>query len=151
MKRILIYTGAGLLLLLLLLAGGLWIFRNRILNRMAERKITQVEERYGLEVHYDELRFEGTGCLFLNGLSVVPEERDTLLTLRSATFNLGFWQLLKGNVEVMDVALDGLTVDFVKENQQANYDFLFRSRSNGEKKRNGLPKRRDMTSVCKPC
>ena len=53
MKRILIYTGAGLLLLLLLLAGGLWIFRNRILNRMAERKITQVEERYGLEVHYD--------------------------------------------------------------------------------------------------
>lgn len=75
MKRILIYTGAGLLLLLLLLAGGLWIFRNCILNRMAERKITQVEERYGLEVHYDELRFEGTGCLFLNGLSVVPEER----------------------------------------------------------------------------
>ena len=38
MKRILIYTGAGLLLLLLLLAGGLWIFRNRILNQMAERK-----------------------------------------------------------------------------------------------------------------
>lgn len=90
MKRILIYTGAGLLLLLLLLAGGLWLFRNRILNRIAERKIAQVEERYGLEVNYDELRFEGTGRLFLNGLSVVPEERDTLLTLRSATFNLGF-------------------------------------------------------------
>ena len=65
MKRILIYTGAGLLLLLLLLAGGLWIFRNRILNRMVERKITQVEERYGLEVNYDDLRFEGTGRLFL--------------------------------------------------------------------------------------
>ena len=86
MKRILIYTGAGLLLLLLLLAGGLWLFRNRILNRIAERKIAQVEERYGLEVNYDELRFEGTGRLFLNGLSVVPEERDTLLTLQSATF-----------------------------------------------------------------
>lgn len=28
MRRILIYAGAGLLLLLLLLAGGLWIFRN---------------------------------------------------------------------------------------------------------------------------
>lgn len=141
MKRILIYTGAGLLLLLLLLAGGLWFFRNRILNRMAERKIAHVEERYGLEVHYDELRFEGTGCLFLNGLSVVPEERDTLLTLRSATFNLGFWQLLKGNVEVMDVALDGLTVDFVKENQQANYDFLFRSRSKGEKETERTPEK----------
>ena len=143
MKRILIYTGAGLLLLLLLLAGGLWIFRNRILNWMAERKITQVEERYGLEVHYDELRFEGTGCLFLNGLSVVPEERDTLLTLRSATFNLGFWQLLKGNVEVMDVALDGLSRLIMISCSEADQRV--------KKKRNGLPKRRDMTSVCKPC
>ena len=33
----------------------------------------------------------------------------------------------------MNMALDGLTVDFVKENHQANYDFLFRSRSEGEK------------------
>ena len=125
MRRILIYTGAGLLLLLLLLAGGLWIFRNHILNRMAERRIAKLEQRYGLEVNYDDLRFEGTGRLFLNGLSVVPEKRDTLLTLRSATFNLGFWQLLKGNVEVMDMALDGLTVDFVKENHQANYTFHY--------------------------
>ena len=39
MKRILIYTGAGLLLLLLLLAGGLWLFRNRILNRMQKERL----------------------------------------------------------------------------------------------------------------
>ncbi len=31
MRRILIYTGAGLLLLLLLLAGGLWIFRKNMI------------------------------------------------------------------------------------------------------------------------
>lgn len=132
MKRILIYTGAGLLVCLFLLAGGLWIFRNRILNRLTEKKIAQVEQRYGLEVHYESLRFEGTGRLSLGGLSVVPEGRDTLLTLRSAAFDLGFWQLLKGNVEVRDVYMDGLTVSFVKENQTANYDFLFRSRTGGE-------------------
>lgn len=151
MKRILIYTGAGLLLLLLLLAGGLWLFRNRILNRIAERKIAQVEERYGLEVNYDELRFEGTGRLFLNGLSVVPEERDTLLTLQSATFNLGFWQLLKGNVEVMDVALDGLTVDLSKKISRLIMISCSEADRRVKKKRNGPPKRRDMTSVCKPC
>lgn len=132
MKRILIYTGAGLLLLLFLLAGGLWIFRNRILNRLMEKKIAQVEQRYGLKVHYDNLQFEGAGQLLLNGLSVVPEERDTLLTLHSAAVRLGFWQLLRGNVEVRHVNVDGLTVDFVKKNQVANYDFLFRSRTEGE-------------------
>lgn len=132
MKRILIYTGAGLLVCLFLLAGGLWIFRNRILNRLTEKKIAQVEQRYGLDVHYESLRFEGTGRLSLGGLSVVPEGRDTLLTLRSAAFDLGFWQLLKGNVEVRNVYMDGLTVSFVKENQTANYDFLFRSRTGGE-------------------
>lgn len=132
MKRILIYTGAGLLVCLFLLVGGLWIFRNRILNRLTEKKIAQVEQRYGLDVHYESLRFEGTGRLSLGGLSVVPEGRDTLLTLRSAAFDLGFWQLLKGNVEVRNVYMDGLTVSFVKENQTANYDFLFRSRTGGE-------------------
>lgn len=132
MKRILIYIGAGLLACLFLLAGGLWIFRNRILNRLMERKIAQVEQRYGLEVHYDNLQFEGTGRLSLGGLSVVPEGRDTLLTLRSAAFDLGFWQLLKGNAEVRNVYMDGLTVSFVKENQTANYNFLFRSRADGE-------------------
>lgn len=132
MKRILIYTGAGLLVCLFLLAGGLWIFRNRILNRLTEKKIAQVEQRYGLDVHYESLRFEGTGRLSLGELSVVPEGRDTLLTLRSAAFDLGFWQLLKGNVEVCNVYMDGLTVSFVKENQTANYDFLFRSRTGGE-------------------
>lgn len=132
MKRILIYIGAGLLACLFLLAGGLWIFRNRILNRLMERKIAQVEQRYGLEVHYDNLQFEGTGRLSLGGLSVVPEGRDTLLTLRSAAFDLGFWQLLKGNAEVRNVYMDGLTVSFVKENQTANYDFLFRSRADWE-------------------
>lgn len=132
MKRILIYTGAGLLVCLFLLAGGLWIFRNRILNRLMERKIAQVEQRYGLKVHYDNLQFEGAGQLLLNGLSVVPEERDTLLTLHSAAVRLGLWQLLRGNVEVRHVNVDGLTVDFVKKNQVANYDFLFRSRTEGE-------------------
>lgn len=79
-----------MLLLLFLLAGGLWIFRNRILNRVAKEKIAWVEQRFGLEVHYDYLKFEGNGQLSLGGLSVVPEDRDTLLTLRSAAFDLGF-------------------------------------------------------------
>ena len=63
MKRKLVWAGAGLLLLLFLLAGGLWIFRNRILNRVAKEKIAWVEQRYGLEVHYDYLKFEGNGQL----------------------------------------------------------------------------------------
>lgn len=68
MKRKLVWAGAGLLLLLFLLAGGLWIFRNRILNRVAKEKIARVEQRYGLEVHYDYLKFEGNGQLSLGGI-----------------------------------------------------------------------------------
>ena len=43
MKRKLVWAGVGLLLLLFLLAGGLWIFRNRILNRVAKEKLTEYE------------------------------------------------------------------------------------------------------------
>jgi hypothetical protein len=97
MRRILIYTGAGLLLLLLLLAGGLWIFRNHILNRMAERRIAKLEQRYGLEVNYDDLRFEGTGRLFLNGLIIWIRLLSMLngkRTWRIAWINWIIWMML---------------------------------------------------------
>ena len=38
------------------------------------------------------------GCneVALQGLSIVPNQRDTLLTLQSVNVKLSFWELLKG-------------------------------------------------------
>lgn len=125
MKRKLIGAGAGLLVLLCLGLFLLWIFRNQIVNEMAERKASDIKERYGLDIHYDYLRFSKTGQILFGGLSVVPEQRDTLLTIHSANVSLGLWQLLRGNLEICDIDMDRTELRFAKQGNRANYDFLF--------------------------
>lgn len=125
MKRKLIGAGAGLLVLLCLGLFLLWIFRNQIVNEMAERKASDIKERYGLDIHYDYLRFSKTGQILFGGLSVVPEQRDTLLTIHSANVSLGLWQLLRGNLEICNIDMDRTELRFVKQGNRANYDFLF--------------------------
>ncbi len=67
------------------------------------------------------------GCseITLQGLSIVPDQRDTLLTLQSVNVRLNFWKLLKGNIEVRNVHMNGLAIAFIKRDSAANYDFLF--------------------------
>lgn len=64
----------------------------------------------------------------LQGLSVVPEKRDTLLTLQSLEIKLSFWKLLSGDIEVKNVMIDRLNLAFTKKDSIANYDFLFQKR-----------------------
>ena len=125
MKRKLIGAGAGLLVLLGLSLFLLWGFRNPVINSMAERKILAMKERYGLDIHYDYLEFTKTGRILFGGLSVVPEQRDTLLTIHSAEITPGLWQLLRGNLEIRRISMEQPELRFVKKGTQANYDFMF--------------------------
>ena len=125
MKRKLIGAGAGLLVLLGLSLFLLWGFRNPVINSMAERKILAMKERYGLDIHYDYLEFTKTGRILFGGLSVVPEQRDTLLTIHSAEIPPGLWQLLRGNLEIRRISMEQPELRFVKKGTQANYDFMF--------------------------
>ncbi|MEG1865999.1 MAG: biosynthetic peptidoglycan transglycosylase [Bacteroides sp.] len=127
-------TKRGILLLavlagtLLLAALGLYLGRNGILKTMAAKRIRQLENTYGLRIRYTALQMKGLDEVVLQGLSVVPHKRDTLLTLQSLDVCVGFWSLLRGNVAVENVYLDGLGIVFCKHDSVANYDFLFRKR-----------------------
>lgn len=105
---------------------GLYIGRNSLLQSMADKRLRRIETTHGLTIRYDELRLKGLNEVSLEGLSVVPDKRDTLLTLQSLDVCLNFWQLLGGAIEVKNVRLDGLNILFNKQDSVANYDFLFR-------------------------
>ncbi len=68
---------------------------------------------------------KGYNEVALQGLSIVPNQRDTLLTLQSVSVKLSFWELLKGEIEVRNVLMNGLAINFIKQDTIANYDFLF--------------------------
>lgn len=112
---------------LLILAGaGLYLSRNTLLRRLADDKISQAEQQYGLSIRYRSLEMPGLTQVCLTGLNIVPTDRDTLLTLDSLLVDLNLFPLLRGQVDIHRVNTDGLSIHFVKRDSIANYDFLFR-------------------------
>ena len=119
-------------ILLLSIGGGLFIClisiylsRNMLLQSITNKRTTHIEQTYGLQIHYQNLQMKGCNEVTLQGLSIVPAQRDTLLTLQSVNVRLNFWKLLKGNIEVRNVHMNGLAIAFIKRDSVANYDFLF--------------------------
>lgn len=119
-------------ILLLSIGGGLFIClisiylsRNMLLQSITNKRTTHIEQTYGLQIHYQNLQMKGCSEITLQGLSIVPDQRDTLLTLQSVNVRLNFWKLLKGNIEVRNVHMNGLEIAFIKRDSAANYDFLF--------------------------
>ena len=68
---------------------------------------------------------KGLNEIELKNLSIVPRNRDTLLTLHTLNMHLNFWKLIRGKIEVRNVTVDQLKASFIKADSMANYDFLF--------------------------
>lgn len=114
----------GFLLIFIL---GIYLNRNVLLRHIAEKQITKLEQQYKLDIRYGKLQLHGINCIYLGNLSVVPAERDTLLTLQSLQIQFDLWNMIWGEFDVERTDMDGLRLSFIKQNKEANYDFLFTS------------------------
>ncbi len=118
----------SVLLLLLLLVIGMYAMRNSLLNHYVTGKTESLSASAGLAIHYDKLEMNGIRTIQLNGLTMVPQQRDTLLRLHQLEVKLNFWALLGLHINISEVNADGLNVSFVKGNSSSNYGFLFKGK-----------------------
>ena len=112
-------------ILLFLIVSITYICRGNILRRVANQRIVHLEQRYGLDIAYTNLSMKGINTISLQGLIIVPENRDTLLTLQSLDVRISLWKMLWRDIRVKNVEMDGLVLNFIKQDSIANYDFLF--------------------------
>ena len=113
-----------------LLCIALFASKGIFLRHMADRRIAAIEQRHGLHIHYQKLSLKGINTVCMRELSVVPDQGDTLLTVQHLDLRLNPWKLLGGQLQVKDIALDGFSLNFLKNDSTANYDFLFRPAAN---------------------
>ena len=77
-KRILpLALSGGILICLICIYSG----RSVLLRSIVNRHTSRIEQTHGLCIHYDKLEMNGLNEISLQGLSVIPEQRDTLFTL----------------------------------------------------------------------
>lgn len=89
-KRILpLALSGGILICLICIYSG----RSVLLRSIVNRHTSRIEQTHGLCIHYDKLEMNGLNEIYLQGLSVIPEQRDTLFTLASTRIKLNFLEI----------------------------------------------------------
>lgn len=121
---------------------AIYLCKGSLLNHYAKGKFDKLEKEYGLRITYDRLHMPGINEVEIEHLTVVPHERDTLLTLRSSKVKLSLWEMLWLNAEMKRVTTDGLHLSFVKKDSLSNYDFLFKK----EQRKDDQEDRKDYAS-----
>ena len=109
-----------------------FLFRGALLRCVADEKLAALEQRYNLRIAYRELGMPSLSVIRLEGLTVVPEDHDTLLTLEKAEIDIDLLPLLRKRVSVHQVDVEGMKLSFVKQGNVSNYDFLFRQQTVSE-------------------
>lgn len=126
MKSRSIRVAIGVVSLLLIAGAGLFLGRNYILHYYVDHKIKKLESLYGLNITYTTLSMPSLTQISVLGLSVVPENKDTLMALSELKLDLHLSTLLSGHTDIAGIYADGLNITLVKRNGISNYDFLFR-------------------------
>ena len=121
-KILLLSVGGGMLICLI----SIYLYRNTLLQSIVSKRTARIEQVHGLKIHYEKMEMKELNKIILQQLSIVPNKRDTLLTLKSAIIKLSFWKLLTREIEIRHVTVNDLSLAFIKQDSIANYDFLFK-------------------------
>ena len=84
--------------------------RNYILRGVVNAKIAAVEARYGIDVQYRTITWNGLRTIRIADFFVYDAHRDTLVSLSKAKVVLAFKELIRGKVNPLQVNADSLNV-----------------------------------------
>lgn len=126
-KGIIIIGGSILLLLGIGLAVAL-TKRDGMLHEAVSRVQNKLKKDYQIDFTVNDYRFSGLTSVAFDRVSLVPEGRDTLASIRQLEVSVRLLPLLFGEVKLGDLEMEQGRVSLVKGDTLSNYDFLFRKK-----------------------
>lgn len=117
----------GLLLCLFVAAGALaYSKREALLHRMVEKAINKAHKDYGLDIQIKTYGFSGLSRVKLNGLVVLPEDRDTLCNIQELSVGVKLLPLVFGDVKLAELKLNEGSINVVMRDSLSNLDFFLK-------------------------
>jgi hypothetical protein len=129
LKKVAIYV-AGILASLILV---FFFLRNVVFSFYLERKITSFNKEYHAILKVDKARIRNISAVLLTGISLKPENGDTLIAIDSAYASLNFWKLIFGRIVLHDLVLSKTRLSFKQVDSISNSQFLLSGRKQKNK------------------
>ncbi|MBO0931629.1 transglycosylase domain-containing protein [Fibrella aquatilis] len=130
-RKVLRYTGWTLLTLALLGAIGAGIAysqRERLLTLVLNKALKKAKRDYALNVGIGSVKFTGLTELALTNISVVPQDRDSLVRINNVAVGMRLWPLVFGNVALSNLTIQDGFVQVVKRDSLTNLDTILKRR-----------------------
>lgn len=118
--------------LLAVIAGGfilcltaLFLGRNTLVRHFADKRIALICKEYNLTISYNNLQLPSLQEISISNLNIVPDERDTLLTLQNINVCFDIWHyLLNKEISIKQVMVDDSRIYLKKQDSITNYNLL---------------------------
>jgi hypothetical protein len=114
---------AGVFLLLSIL--GFFTLRGYFLSKAIEKVQAKLERDYATTLTIKEAGFEGLAGVSLKGINLVPQGKDTLLSLDEFSLSIKFWYALLADVRVKSIGMNHGFLQLSKKDGVKNFDQFF--------------------------
>ncbi len=108
--------------------------RESILQKVVKKATEKAAREYHVNLKLVNPHFEGLNTLAFNEVSIVPENRDSLLHLEDLHIKVKLMPLLLGDIKLSGLRLKKGMLQLIKRDSLSNYDFLFTRKKNSNAK-----------------
>jgi hypothetical protein len=117
-------------LFILVVIGGVIAFnkREKLLQTAIDKATAKAKREYNLDVKIGSAKFVGLSTIAFSEITVVPENRDSLLKINNFEVGIKIWPLLVGNIKLASVKLDNGVLNLSNVKGVKNFDFLFKKK-----------------------
>jgi len=136
--RIILKTAA---IIFLVLVSGYFFFRGYFLGKVIDKIAAKFKNEYHTEFKVKDAGFDGLAGVKLEGISIVPDGKDTLLRVDHFSASVRFGYALLADIRVKDINLQEGYLQLVKRGEYRNFDnFLHKEKEdNGDSDENDKP------------
>ncbi len=113
-----------------LLIGGYIAYSKRqaFLDHAIAKAKAKAKKDYNLDIEIGSAGFTGLSTVSLSDITIVPLQRDSLLSIKKFEVSVKLLPLLFGNVKLADVTLQNGHLNLTDKNHIKNFDFLFKKK-----------------------
>jgi hypothetical protein len=126
--RIALITIASLLVLLII--GGFIAYSKRevLLQKAIAKAKAKARRDYNLDVKIENPHFTGLATVAFSSITVVPQDRDSLLSISQFEVGVKLFPLIFGKVKLSEVNMQTGVLNLTNLKGVRNFDFLFRKK-----------------------
>ena len=117
-------------LLLIFLIGGYIAYSKReaLLQKAIDKAKAKAKRDYNLDVKIGSAHFTGMSTVSFSDITIVPEQRDSLLNIKNLVVSVKLLPLVVGNIKLADVVLQDGFIKLTNIKGVKNFDFLFKKK-----------------------